>query len=80
MKVFVVQHCYQTSDGDEETKMIGVYSSPETAEQAIQRLKLQPGFRDTPDCFFTDQYLVDEDNWKEGYIMTAPGFRPSWAD
>jgi hypothetical protein len=80
MKVFVVQHCYQTSDGGEETKMIGVYSSFEIANKAIERLKTQPGFLDTPDCFFIDAYVIDEDNWKEGYLTTKPGVRPSWAD
>jgi len=66
--VFLVQHVHIHEDGEEDIKLIGVYSSRASAEQAIERLKQQPGFRDTPEGFVLDQYTLDEDNWTEGFV------------
>lgn len=64
--VYVLQHSYEL-DGCDETKLIGVYSLPASAEGAKERLRLQPGFRDRPDDFALDAYELDIDNWKEGF-------------
>jgi len=68
------------SDGSENVKFIGVYSSYEEAESAVARLKSQPGFRDYPEIidmvkeeeyrsgFTIDSYKLNEDNWREGFI------------
>ncbi len=67
--VFILQHSYESSDtGEEETKFIGVYSSKEKAEEAFARLSKQPGFRDLPNYFNTDEYEIDQDNWCEGFV------------
>lgn len=68
MDVFVLQHIHEFEDGAEEVKMIGVYSSQESAEQAVQRLVLQAGFCDTPEGFHIDRYRLDKDHWTEGYV------------
>jgi hypothetical protein len=70
MLVFVVQHARELEDGEEEIKMIGVYSTRDKAEEAVERLRLQPGFRETPKCFHIDDYTVDMDHWTEGYVTT----------
>jgi hypothetical protein len=64
--VFLLQHSYEADDCD-ETKIIGVYSSRELAEQAAERLRSQPGFSDRPNNFHVDAYPVDQDHWTEGY-------------
>lgn len=66
--VFVVEHLHVLDDGEESVKLIGVYSTRENAESAVDRLKLQPGFRDAIEGFTIDPYALDEDNWAEGYI------------
>ncbi|MBC8138705.1 MAG: hypothetical protein H8F28_22725 [Fibrella sp.] len=66
--VFLLQHSYEDEGFCEEVKMIGVYASREKAQAAIERLRSQPGFRDRPDGFNTDEYKVDQDNWAEGYV------------
>ncbi len=71
MKVFVLQHVHTFDDGEEDVKMIGVYSSHEQAESAIERLKSQPGFADTPEGFEIDPYVLDEDHWTEGYVTVT---------
>jgi hypothetical protein len=68
--VFVVEHVHLIAD-EEEVKLIGVYSTRDAAQKAIDRLKVQPGFRDTPTGFSVDEYTLDEDNWAEGYITVG---------
>lgn len=66
--VFVVQHVHSRTDGSEDIKFIGVYSTPECAKAAVNRLSRQPGFSSSPDGFYIDEYPVDEDQWVEGYV------------
>jgi hypothetical protein len=65
--VYIVQHVHETDDGAEDVKLIGVYSSRETAEAATSRLSKEPGFRDDPSGFHIDEYQVDRDHWAEGF-------------
>jgi len=67
----VVEHLHVLEDGEESMKLIGVYSSQEAAQRAVDRLKLQPGFRDTPEGFSIDPYSLDEDNWTDGYVTAT---------
>ncbi len=68
---FVLEHSYEIN-GNDETKLIGIYSTNELAEEAILRLKIQPGFRDRPEDFHISEYELNKDNWVEGYaIMTT---------
>jgi len=71
MDLFVVEHLHVLKDGDESIKLIGVYSSQEAAQKAADRLRLRPGFCDTPDGFSIDRYSLDEDNWTDGYVTVA---------
>jgi hypothetical protein len=83
-------------DYDEETddaKLIGVYSTRDGADAAVERTRRLEGFRDEPDCFMIDAYTVDEDGWTDGYVTVdvderatggksgeadlAPGARPT---
>jgi hypothetical protein len=68
-------------DGVEDVKLIGVYSSAESAEQAKLRLCNQPGFRDLREGFSIEPYTVDTDHWTEGIISCAEAMRmPEEAD
>lgn len=71
MEVFVLQHVHIFDDGKEDVKMIGVYSSQEQAEAAIERLRAKPGFSDALEGFSKDRYIVNEDNWTEGYVSVT---------
>lgn len=76
--VFVVQHVHVFDDGEEDVKMIGVYTSREIALKGVDRLRTQPGFRDFPDVvdpdrgdesgFHVDAYELDQDHWTEGFV------------
>jgi len=82
--VFVVQHCHTHPSGVEDLKMIGVYRSLEAATAAVARLRGQPGFSSHPnvivpgnnddeDGFYIDEYHLNEDHWKEGFVALVGG-------
>ena len=65
----------------EDIKCIGIYSSRQCAEKAVERLSTTPGFRDAPQCFSIDPYVLDRDHWsdpaitakkKANFIFQAP--------
>jgi len=69
--VYILQHSYEVGDDGQydETKLIGVYSTREKAEQVIERYRMLPGFRDYPiGCFHIAKYEIDKDHWSEGFI------------
>lgn len=55
----------------EDEKLIGVYSTRENAEAAIERMKGQPGFVDNVEGFCIARYVMNEDHWTEGYITVT---------
>ena len=68
MEVFILWHSYIQPNGEEESKLIGVYSTRELADRAQKKTCQLRGFRDRPTDFIIDQYRIDEDHWTEGYI------------
>lgn len=70
-KVYILHHSYEM-EGQEQTKLIGVYTSAGEAEAAVARLKNQPGFKDRPDDFIYEAYELNKDHWTEGFsVMTT---------
>lgn len=71
--VFILQHVHVSENGQEEdVKIIGIYSSRESAESAVERARGLPGFRLHQEGFEITEYDVDKDHWTEGFI--------SWKD
>ncbi|CAG0926367.1 hypothetical protein TFLX_00035 [Thermoflexales bacterium] len=77
--VYLLQHLHVLANGEEDAKIIGIYSSRSAALAAIDRVKTQPGFSDFPrlldplsedevDGFYIDEYVLDQDHWSEGFI------------
>lgn len=78
--VFLVQHLNTLPDECEDVKIIGIYRTKEAALRAIEQVKAQPGFADSPqlrdplldedveDGFYIDEYTLDEDHWTDGYV------------
>ena len=46
---------------------LGVYSTQEKAEEALERYKKLARFSDHQDGFNIDKYKINEDNWTSGY-------------
>jgi hypothetical protein len=66
--VYIVHHVRKTSAEEEDVKLIGVYSTELHARRAVNRLKSASGFRSYPDGFTVSPYVLDEDNWTEGFV------------
>ncbi|MFD4706031.1 hypothetical protein ACFWM3_14350 [Gottfriedia sp. NPDC058432] len=70
--VFLLTHIYDygVEDEHEETKILGVYTTREKAEKALERYFKLEGFNNYPkECFFVGECLIDEDlGWKEGFF------------
>ena len=77
--VLLLQHLHVFPGDVEDYKFVGVYSSHENAVRAVERLQLQPGFRDFQELvadlgkgregsgFYLDEYRLDEDGWTSGF-------------
>ena len=71
MEVWLLWHTHTVGEEDDE-KLIGVYSTQKKAEQAQRRAAKLPGFRDVPEGFGVDSYLVDQDRWTKGFVILGP--------
>lgn len=58
--------------GEEDSKLIGVYSTRQLADTARGRSRLLSGFRDEPEGFIIDDYELDKDHWTDGYVTVYP--------
>ena len=70
-RAYILQHVHATENGGEDVKLIGVYSSRDTAQAAVARLSQVAGFRDDVAGFHIDEYQIDRDQWAEGYSTIA---------
>lgn len=77
MKALYILHHYdqETYDNNDHEKIIGVYSTEKHAEQAIERLRDKPGFRDFPERWFISRMVLDKDSaWTDGFVTMRSGF------
>lgn len=71
MDVFMLWHVYERTDdlgGQDEEKLIGVFSSKAKAQEAIEQLKDREGFRNHPlSCFEIHRTKIDQISWADGF-------------
>jgi hypothetical protein len=77
--VFLLWHRRPLEGGidehDTDDKLVGVYSGAAEADAArLRKLQLE-GFRDYPGCFEVNEYEIDKDEWREGFISGETGMR-----
>jgi len=66
--VWLAWHESET-DGCKELKLIGVFSTRDGAEAAIEARRSKPGFADHPDGFEIAAYVIDRDTaWLDGFV------------
>ena len=58
---------FQENPDSGDEKLIGVYSTKDKASTAIQKYRSISGFRDYPDGYIVDEYVLDQDNWEDGF-------------
>ena len=56
--VYLLEHTVK--DLDDSTKMLGIYSTREEAEKAINFLSNKSGFRNSLDDFLIDEYEINK--------------------
>jgi hypothetical protein len=57
------------ADGFQGRKVIGIYSTPERAREAIHRRRDMPGFKDYPERWRICEQTVDRDDWTKGFVI-----------
>lgn len=70
--VYTLWHEYQMDDGRDEEKLIGIYSTPEKANAAVEQIRGQPGFKDHPDGFNVYSCELDSTSWLDGFVTVYP--------
>ncbi len=68
VSVFIVQHVHEFDADSESIKLIGVYADRVSAEEAVSRASVLPGFREARAGFSVEEYTLGQDEWKEGYV------------
>ena len=66
-QVYLLHHMHRVSEDHEDIKLLGVFSTSELAERAKERALNLPGFKDSPDGFSVDKYIIDRMGWTAGY-------------
>lgn len=67
-EVFILHHVHELTTGEEDIKLIGVYSTQQEAEDALNRVKDKPGFCDDIKGFTVNSYKLNRDGWTEGFF------------
>lgn len=68
-KVYLVQHVHKLSVDEEDVKIIGIYTNVKRAKKTIEKYKLKPGFKRSKRGFYIDEYILNKDNWVEGFVI-----------
>ena len=66
-EVVLLWHIHEV-DGEEDSKLIGVYRTERDAIAAVERLKTKPGFAQTVEGFQYESYGLNVDHWTEGFV------------
>jgi hypothetical protein len=69
-QVYLLWHTHELEDGESNEKLLGVYSTEEKATRRIASARMLPGFREAPAGFEVARYVVDRDQWAEGFVTS----------
>ena len=69
-QVYLLWHTRELEDGESDEKLLGVYSTEEKATSRIASARKLPGFREAPAGFEVAPYVVDRDEWVEGFVTS----------
>lgn len=71
MKIWQVHHIRECDDGSDDAKQVGIFDSMSGAQQAVELLRMEPGFRQFPDDFLIDEIELNHLAWREGFATLA---------
>lgn len=64
--IYLLNHTY-TDDWHTNSKRLGFLNSLADIEDLRRKALILPGFRDYPECFVVNQYILDKIHWAEGF-------------
>ncbi len=68
--VYLLWHTHTLEGGESDEKLLGVYSTEEAAKRRISAAVSLPGFRASPGGFEVSPYVLDRDEWAEGFVTS----------
>jgi hypothetical protein len=68
--VYLVWHTHTLEDGASDEKLLGVYSTEARANGRVSHAKNLCGFRASQSGFVVTRYVVDRDEWGEGFVTS----------
>ena len=69
--VFLLWHQYDAADYA-TTLLLGVYSTQRQAHDRLHSARALPGFCLYPEAFRIAEYLLDDDQWRDGFLTVGP--------
>ena len=66
--VYLLWHTHESKGQEPDEKLLGVYSTEEKAARRIEAAKQLPGFREASAGFEVARYVIDRDEWTEGFL------------
>lgn len=66
--VYEFEYARELSDEVTDKRFVGVFSTPERVNDALQMLKMLPGFSQYPECLSVMEVEVDLDHWTYGFF------------
>ena len=77
MTVYLLWHIYELADDHgthDEEKLIGVFTTRQKAQEAIESHRNLEGFRDLPvECFEIHEAVLDRSGWNDGFTTVRYG-------
>ncbi|MDV7696950.1 hypothetical protein N6B72_08460 [Chryseobacterium soli] len=64
--VYVLSHTY-TDEWHTDSKLLGFLNSLKGVEEMKKQAFILPGFKEYPECFVVNQYILDKIHWAEGF-------------
>src|SRR5690348_3643540 len=79
MKVSVLYHVHVPGLMIYDVKLIGMYTSRQLAEEAWERVKQQPGFKQCPEGVIICDTIVNRDGWINGFTNELDWMQPDYS-
>ena len=77
IKLYFLQHSRPIENSEPVGYCLGVFTTRKEAEEALPLYLESEGFRDYPNDFSIQEYVLDQKTWLEGYVIGKN--IPSWA-
>lgn len=71
--IWQLHHVHEQPDGCEDIKQIGIFASEGEARAAVEKVKLEPGFREYPNDFVLGEVSLGYVAFEQGFVTITGG-------